>query len=178
MRKKDEALTISNPRLLSAAYFGLLAVVAAVVIDALLYAMGVEQLLPTFQAILLDAVLASCFGAIFGERIVHCPNPYRRKTFLWGFTIVLAALPFYALIFLLLFKKHHLQAFEGINFSNLVTMYFFILLYSFLIAGLWIGVAAGFAAVYLRGHLVYDILHSKYEGRKTPHPEERPKKLK
>ncbi len=107
MKNSDDALTISNPRLLSAAYFGLLAIIATAIIDVILYGIGVEQILPTFQAILLAVVIASFFGAIFGERIVYCKKPYRRRAFLWGFSMVLAAVPIYALIFLYLFKAHH-----------------------------------------------------------------------
>ncbi len=36
-------------------------------------------------------------------------------------------------------------------------------MYSFALVGVWLAIAAGFAAMYLRGHLVYDILHSKDE---------------
>ncbi|KTD31305.1 MULTISPECIES: hypothetical protein [Legionella] len=161
MKNNDEALSISNPRLLSAVYFGLLAIVATVIFDVIFYAVGVEQILPTFQAILLAVVLASCFGALFGERIIYCQKPYRRRAFLWGFLMVLAALPIYALIFFYLFKEHHPQAFADLGVGNLFITYLFILLYSFLVAGLWLAIAAGIAAMYLRGHLVYDILHSK-----------------
>ncbi|KTD32849.1 hypothetical protein Lnau_2497 [Legionella nautarum] len=163
MEKDDEALSISNPRLLSAVYFGLLSIVATVIIDAIFYAFGVQQILPAFQAILLAVIIASCFGAIFGRLIIHSQKPYRRRAFLWGFVMVLAALPIYALIFLYLFKTHHPEAFADLGFNNLFVTYLFILLYCFLVAGLWLAIAAGLAAMYLRGHLVYDILHSKHE---------------
>jgi hypothetical protein len=167
MRIKDEALTISNPRLLSASYFALLAVIATIIIDTLLYAFGVEQILPSFQLVLLSTILAGCFGAIFGEKIVHCQKPYRYKAFLWGFIMVLAALPFYSLIFLYLFSRHHHQIFSGLSFSNLLALYLFVVLYSFLLFGLWLAIASGLAAIFLRGHLVYDILDSKNERRKS-----------
>lgn len=168
MNHEDEALTISNPRLLTAVYFALLAVIATVVIDLFLYSIGLERLLPTFQAILLAVIVAACFGALFGERIVHCPQPYRRKTFLWGFLMVIAALPFYDLGLLYLLKDFNSHSFEGATFRYLAVMYLFVLLYSFILAGLWLAIAAGFAAMYLRGHLVYDILHSKNRRQTTP----------
>jgi hypothetical protein len=167
MRIKDEALTISNPRLLSAAYFALLAVIATIIIDTLLFAFGVEQILPTFQLVSLSAILAGCFGAIFGEKIVHCQKPYRYKTFSWGFIMVLAALPFYSLFFLYLFSRHHQQILSGLSFGSLLELYLFVVLYSFLLFGLWLAIAAGLAAIFLRGHLVYDILDSKNERRKS-----------
>ncbi|MFW2570451.1 hypothetical protein [Legionella sp. 29fVS95] len=168
MNHEDEALTISNPRLLSAVYFALLAVIATVIIDLFFYSIGLERLLPTFQAILLAVIVAACFGALFGERIVHCPQPYRRKTFLWGFLMVIVALPFYDLGFIYLLRGSYSHSFEGSTFSNLAVMYLFVLLYSFILAGLWLAIAAGFAAMYLRGHLVYDILHSKNQRQTTP----------
>lgn len=168
MRNHDEAVTISNPRLLSAAYFVLLAVIATVIIDLILYAIGIEKILPTFEAVILAVVVAGCFGALFGEKIIYCTTPYRRKAFFWGLFMVIAALPIYDLFFFFLFKKHHPHAFEGINFSNIIVTYLLILLYSFLFAGLWLAIAGGLAAIYLRSHLVYDILlHSKHD-RKLP----------
>jgi hypothetical protein len=163
MRKNDEALSISNPRLLSAVYFGLLSIVATVIFDAIFYAFGVTQILPAFQAILLAVIMASCFGALFGQRIIRTQKPYRRRAFLWGFVMVLAALPIYALIFFYLFKTHHPYAFADLGFNNLFVTYLFVLVYCFLVAGLWLSIAGGLAAMYLRGHLVYDILHSKHE---------------
>lgn len=184
MINKDEALTISNPRLLSAAYFVLLAVVATIIIDLILYGIGVEKILPTFEAILLAVIIAGCFGALFGKRIIYCTKPYRRKAFLWGFVMVLAALPIYDLFFFYLFKEHHPHAFEGLNISNILVTYLLILLYSLLFAGLWLAIAAGLAAMYLRGHIVYDILHSKHERlkssfiEKTKEAQKKPKAVK
>ncbi|MBA3535543.1 MAG: hypothetical protein H0T84_02870 [Tatlockia sp.] len=168
--KQDEALEISNPRLLSAAYFCLLAVIITIVIDTLFYAMGVKQLIPTFQAVLLAATFAACSGAIFGEKIVHSPKPYSRKAFLWGFLMVLAALPFYDVIFLYLLNQFHPKLLEGLSVGNVLLAYLSIVLYSFIFAGFWLAVTAGFAAMYLRGHIVYDILHSKNDKLKEAHP--------
>lgn len=170
--KRDEALSISNARLLSAAYFCLLAIVLTIMLDALLYAIGIKQLLPTFQAVLLAAFFAACFGAFFGEKIIHCPKPYHRKVFLWGFLMVIAALPFYDIFFLYFLNQYHPKVLDGLSFGNILLTYFIIILYSFLLAGFWMAIAAGFAAMYLRGHVVYDILHSKNDKLKEPHKPE------
>lgn len=167
--KKDEALSISNPRLLSAAYFGLLAIIITIMIDTVFYSMGIKQLLPTYQAVLLATVFAACFGAIFGEKIIYTPIPYRRKAFLWGFFMVLAALPFYDIFFLYFLNQYHPKVLDGLSFGNIILSYLFIICYSFALAGLWLAIAAGFAAMYLRGHIVYDILHSKNDKLKEPH---------
>lgn len=159
--EEDNALTLSNPRLLTALYFALLAVIATCIIDTALFLLGAEQFLPLFKAILLAVIVAGCFGALFGKRIVHCHKPYRRKAFLYGCLMVLVALPFYVLGFFLLQENPALSS-ANMNLTELIANYLFILFYSFIIAGLWLAIAAGFAAMYLRGHLVYDILHSKY----------------
>ncbi|KTD23617.1 Uncharacterised protein [Legionella lansingensis] len=175
MSHDDQALTISNPRLLAAVYFALLAVIATCVIDRILYFIGVQQFLPLFKAILLAVVVASCFGALFGEKIIYSKRPYRRKAFLWGFIMVIAALPVYDLGFLLLSDDRLGNSFQGGNPQQMVLIYLFVLIYSFIIAGLWLGIAAGFAAMYLRGHLVYDILHSKNQRRRKPVEKSLPK---
>jgi hypothetical protein len=167
--KKDEALDISNPRLLSATYFSLLAIIITITIDTILYGIGITQLLPTFEAVILATFLAACFGAIFGKKIIYSPIPYGRKAFIWGFLMVLAALPFYDLIFLYLINLYNPRILEGLTFTHILLAYLFIIFYSFLLAGLWLAIAAGLAAVYLRGHIVYDILHSKNDKLKEPH---------
>jgi hypothetical protein len=167
--KNDEALAISNPRLLSAAYFALLAVITSIVIDVGLYSMGIKPLIPTFQALVLATLFAACFGALFGEKIIHCPSPYYRRVFFWGFLMVFAALPFYDVIFLYLLNHYHPKILEGLSSGNVFIAYLFIILYSIILAGLWLAIAAGFAAMYLRGHIVYDILHSKSDKLKETH---------
>lgn len=104
---EEEALTLSNPRLLSAIYFSLLAIIATIILDTVIYALGVEQLLPVFQGILLAVIIAAIFGALFGEKIVHSKKPYRMRVFWLAFFMVLVALPVYDLGFLFLFKYHH-----------------------------------------------------------------------
>lgn len=165
MTNDDPSLTIPNARLLSAIYFALLAILTTIVVDLILYSLAV-QLFPIFQTILLAVLIAACFGALFGKRIVHCPEPYRAKVFLWGFLMVICALPFYSLGIILLLKAQHMQLIETANLQQLALLYLFVLLYSFILAGLWLAIAAGFAAMYLRGSLVYDILHSENQRKK------------
>lgn len=167
MSVQDRELAISNPRLISAVYFGVLAIIATVIIDFSFNALGVERMIPTFKAVLLAAIVAACFGALFGKKIINSPEPYHLKSFLWGFFMVLVALPIYDLIFLYLFKGHHAENFVGATPSELGVTYLFILLYSFILAGIWLAIAAGLAALYLRSHLIYDILHSEYNRPKA-----------
>jgi len=165
---QDEALTISNPRLLYAVYFSLLAIVATLVIDSILYALGMEQIVPTFKAILLAAIIAACFGALFGARIVYSEKPYRKHAFFWAFLMVIVALPVYNIGLLFLLKEQNATLFANATLARLLYLYLFVLVYSFIIAGVWFAIVAGIAAVYLRSHLVYYILHSLSVRRKTP----------
>lgn len=167
--KQDEALTIPNARLLSAVYFGLLAIVATIIFDSLLYAIGFEQLMPISKAILLAVIIAVAFGALFGERIVHSHKPYHKHAFLWAFFMVLIALPVYNLGFIYLLKENHHELFSHTTFVHLAYLYLFVLLYSFILAGVWLAVVAGLAAIYLRGYLVYYLLETKQKRPKSGH---------
>jgi len=170
--KRDEALFISNPRMLVAVYFSLLAVVWTIIVDTLLYAIGIEKLLPISKAILLAVVVAACFGALFGERIVHSKKPYNKNVFYWAFLMVIMALPVYNLGLLYLLKDGHAALFAHATWAHLAYLYLFVLLYSFILAGWWLGIVAGIAAIYLRKHVVYYILQSQYKRPERNHEEQ------
>ena len=163
MKKKDQALEISNPRLLTAVYYGLLAIIATIALDTFLFALGIEKILPIFKAILLAVVVAACGGALFGERIVHCKKPYRYRVFLSGFFMVILALPLYDIGLVYLLKEYHPMPFAHASLNDLLELYLFVLIYSFIMAGLWLAILSGIAAIYLRGHVVYYILQSTYQ---------------
>lgn len=154
----DDALTLSNPRLLGSVYFGLLALIAAIAIQVFLNNLGVELLLPPFKAVLLSTLIASVFGALFAKKIAHCTVPYRLKAFLWGFLLVVTALPVYDLMFLYLTREHYNLIHATPTYSSLLYRFLLIWSYNFVLAGLWLAIGAGFAALYLRGHLIYLIL--------------------
>ena len=163
--KKDEALTISNPRLLSAVYFGLLAVIANIAIDSFLYTIGVQELLPFFQAVFLAVIVASIFGALFGEAIIHQQKPYKARAFWLGFLMVLSALPAHTLGFLILFESGHGYWFTESSLIYYAKMFLLVLFYSFILFGIWLAIIGGLAAIYLRGHLVYHLLNALYVKR-------------
>lgn len=168
MKPQDEALTISNPRLLSAVYFSLLAVIATIFIDTVLYLLGVEQLLPIAQAIFLSVIVAAVFGALFGKRIVHSEAPYAKHVFFWAVLMVITAIPVYTAGFVYLMEENHSTLFINASLSQFIYIYLFILLYSFILAGLWLAIVAGVAAIYLRSYLVYYILQSLNQRKKGP----------
>ncbi|WP_133130323.1 hypothetical protein [Legionella yabuuchiae] len=171
--QKDEALTINHPRLLSAIYFALLAVIANIVVDSILYSVGVQQLLHFFQALILAAVIAAVFGALFGKRIIHCPKPYKKKVFLYGFLMVVSALPVHTLGFLYFFSGTQPHLFDDASLINLIEMYFLVLFYSFILIGFWLALLGGAAAIYLRGRLAYHMLDALYVTRKPTHDKEK-----
>lgn len=160
MKTKDEALGIPNARLLSAIYFSLLAIILTIAIDTSIYLLGIEQLLPVAQEILLSVMISALFGALFGERIVHSTKPFYMHVFFWAVLMVILALPIYNIGFLFLFKEHHHLVFTHTTLTQLGYLYLLIMVYSFLLIGVWLAIVAGFAAVFLRGYLVYYIMHS------------------
>ena len=160
MMKKDPALTISNPRLLAAIYFGLLSVVGTILINAFLIAIGIKELIPVFESILIGVVVAACTGAVYGEQIVHCQKPYKKRVFLLGFTMVIASLPVFVfgLVTCMIWEQSY--GIPIIGLKSIVYFYGVVLGYSYLLFGILLALAAGCAALYLRGRLVYDILHT------------------
>lgn len=159
--KRDPAIIFPNPRLLAAVYFGLLSVVGTILINGFLTLLGIEETVPLFHSIIVGMIVASGAGAIFGGEIIHCPKPYKVKTFWIGFFMVLASLPFFALgLELGLANSPDQHLFSMTNFRDFAYAYVVILAYSYVLFGFLLAIAAGFAAMYLRGHLVYDILHT------------------
>lgn len=166
-KRADDALSLANPRLLSAAYFGLLAVIATIVVDSFLYWSGFEQIISVTKAVLLSAVVGGLFGLLFGRLIIKSERPYRKRVFWLGFFMVLLALPIFDLgiLYFITDLKNYSETNPPPNFNHLLVVYLFILFYSFIMLGLWLAILAGLAAIFLRGHLVYSIMHSDEEQR-------------
>lgn len=158
MKKLDAALTCPNPHLIAAIYFGLLSVVGTILTNALLSLAGITEIIPLFAAVLLGMVVSSITGALFGERIIHSPKPYKLKTFLTGFFMVLGSLPFYDLGFMLFMQQENSSLLPLMQEMHWFNFYLMILAYSYLLFGIVLAVGSGLAALYLRGQLVYDIL--------------------
>ena len=168
MDVQDQALTLSNPRTLAAVFFSMLAIIATLVVDMVLYALGIKQLVPISEAILLGVIVALFFGALFGERIVHSQKPYTKHVFFWAFLMVVVALPVYNIGIIYLMRENHITLFSHASLKQLVSLYLFVLMYSFILAGVWLAILAGLAALYLRGHIVYYILQSRYQRGENP----------
>lgn len=169
MKRVDPALNFAYPRFLAAIYFGLLSVVGTILINALLTSIGVEEVIPVFQAIILGMIVASCTGALFGERIIHSKKPFTRKTFWLGFSMVMASLPVFCLGLVFFMKEDNSVLFSVAKFHDLVLFYLVALAYSYILFGFILAIAAGLAAMYLRKRLVYDVMHTHERRRRVKH---------
>jgi hypothetical protein len=160
MNTRDTAPYFSNPRILGAIYYGLLSVVGTILIDAFLTLIGIEEIIPLYQAILIGMIVASATGALFGKRIIQCARPYKMKVFFIGFIMVLASLPLFALGLVLCMIESETTLFSIKNFHDLAYSYIVVLAYSYILFGFFLAIASGLASIYLRGWFVYDILHT------------------
>lgn len=160
MNKQDPALNFPNPRLLATVYYGLLSVVGTILINGFLTTIGIQELVPLHMAIILGMIVASATGAIFGKKIIYCPRPYKRKTFLLGFIMVLLSLPFFDLGLLISMDTSNSQVLPVHSFSDFVYAYLVILGYSYILFGFLLAIASGLASIYLRGQFVYQILRT------------------
>ena len=161
--RTDEALSISNPRLISGIYFSLLSIIFILIISLITDILGISRVLPLAHAIILSGFIAMVFGAFFGECIVHAPAPYHRTVFWLGFGMMLLAVPFYCLGFLFFFIFQHALLFIHATLLDEFRFYLFVVGYSYLLFGIWLAILGGFSALYLRGYLVYYLMNSKYK---------------
>lgn len=168
MSNDDQALTLSNPRLLSAAYFSLLAIIITIIIDTVLTCMGVEKVVPLYKAVLLAVGVAGVCGALVGKAIIQSPAPYKKRVFLLGFLMVIVAVPLYNVGFIYMLPATNAYVFIDNTISHAIYIFFITLLYSYLLAGVWMALLAGLAAVYLRGYLANYIVNAIYVERQSP----------
>lgn len=156
---KDPATQIEFPRILSAAYFSMLGIIAALIIDAYIEYFQLVQLVSLSQSVLLAGCFSALFGALFGKKILYCENHILFKSFFWGLVMSLCALPFHALSLLFLLPPEMTQQLSSLSGLEYYTsLYSMTLTYSFFLAGFWLCIAAGFAAMLLRKEIVYAIL--------------------
>ncbi|STY30047.1 Uncharacterised protein [Legionella wadsworthii] len=158
--KQDLALEFPNPRLLATVFYGLLSVVGTILINGFLTIIGIKELVPLFEAIILGMVVASITGAIFGKNIVHCPRPYKLKTFFLGFIMVLLSLPFFDLGLLFFMYTSENPSMAIANAHDFISAYLLVLGYSYILFGFLLAIASGLASIYLRGQFVYHVLHT------------------
>jgi hypothetical protein len=168
MKKRDPALSFEYSGLIGAIYFGLLSVVGTVLTNAFLSLLGIEQMVPLFVAVLLGMAVSSIMGALFGKYIIQCKYPYYAKTFLIGFAMVMISLPIFDLGIVLFMKESYKSLFASSQFHDLVPFYFIVLGYSYVLFGFALGIGSGLAAMFLRGRLVYDALHTYPHEYYTP----------
>lgn len=164
MKRGQHEFHFSEPHIVSAVYFGILAAVASILTFYYLKTIGLDELLPLTQISLLAGALGALFGSFFAKAILRSS---RKDAFIFGLFMILAALPVYNLFLIILMKHHHTDAFQGAHLHHLIGMYFIMLLYSVILVGLWLAPAAGFAAMFLRGNVVDHWLHWKEQQNQT-----------
>lgn len=178
MDKSDDALTLSNPRLLAAIYFSLLAIIVTFILDALFYALGVNPIINTFEGLLLATATAALFGTWFGKAIIHSKKPFKKKVFWLAFFMVVIALPVYDLGLLWLISTKPSHFFYNDSWYHSLQLYASLLFYSFVLVGIWLALLAGGAAIYLRAYLVHYFLQTLYSRRSPSKQQEIPIKHK
>ncbi len=161
--RSDRALNVENARILCGAYYGLLAVVFTLSLDAIIYFLGYKQLIPLFAGTLLAMTIASVFGYIFGEKIIHTKAPYLKKVFLYGWSMTLSALPFYCIGLVWFYLSGHPEHLHSLDFLGLLKLYVETVGQAILLVGSWLSIFSGLAALYLRSYLVYYIYDSSDE---------------
>lgn len=158
--RNGRVLDTQNARILTAVYFGLLAVVFTLLLDATLYGLGMPQLIPLFEGTLLAMFVASVFGYFYGEKIINTPRPFARTVFMAGFVMTISAIPVYILGFTFFYMFNHPDFIVNFTILTFFRAYTFILLYGFVLIGIWLAIIAGLAALYLRSRISYYVVES------------------
>ena len=161
--RSDRALKVENARILCGAYYGLLAVVFTLSLDAIIFYLGYKQLIPLFAGTLLAMTIASVFGYLFGERIIHTHIPFLKKVFFYGWVMTLSALPFYCVGLVWFYVSGHPELAPNLTILSLLKLYIQTVIHAIVLVGSWLSILSGLAALYLRSYLVYYIYDSSDE---------------
>jgi hypothetical protein len=161
--RSDRALNVENARILCGAYYGLLAVVFTLSLDAIILFLGYKQLIPLFAGTLLAMSIASVFGYVFGEKIIHTKFPYLKKVFFYGWIMTYSALPFYCVGLVWFYLSAHSEVMHSLNLLGFLKLYAETVGHAVLLVGSWLSLFSGLAALYLRSYLVYYVYDSSDE---------------
>ncbi len=168
MKKTDDALIISNPRLLCAIYFGIISFAYMIIALNILIAQGLVLRIPFAHALVLCGCINALFGALFGEKILLHPRPCALATCFWAYLMILLATPFCTIGVLFSLEINQAPSILGLNAQGLVNFYLSLLVHHYVLGGFGLGFLAGFAALYLRGSLVYNLINSTNSRRQLP----------
>ena len=149
----------STHRTIAACYFTFLSIIATFIIQAMLFLFGMGDLIPFFMSFLLSIPIAWLSGMIFGNAIITSPKKSKWRCFLWGFSLILFALPLYDLCLLFLLHNIHPYMYNlGHGLKDSLILYLFIIIYSFVLIGSWLCLLSGFSAIFLRDHFAPNVL--------------------
>ncbi len=160
MEKPDIALTISSPRLLCAVYFGLLSVLFAVVFHNTMEWFGLKPLMPLAHAVFLGGLITSCVAALYGKILLLAPKPFKANVFWQAFGMSMLALPVYCVGVLISLYINESPLMLNANPTHAIKLFLIIWMYYIMLFGFFLSFITGFAAIYLRAHLVYHLMNS------------------
>ncbi len=105
---------------------------------------GLGDLLPTQQSLILAIIIAMGLGFIKSKTITKVNISYK-KAFLIGMGLFLVILPLFDIgaIFMMQNQFHGTSTFTT-KWSEYFTLYLFIVIYSFIFVGSWLSVISGF----------------------------------
>ena len=149
MRQKNLSMQIiHNAHLITSVYSGVLAIGFTIIVDHFLDFLG-AHLIPTLWSVILAFVVATIFGAMFGNKIVRIEKHYASQSFCWGVLMVIVALPVYALGISILMHFHHEISFTDRPMEELFRLYGIVLYYSLILVAWWLPLVGGVAAMSL-----------------------------
>ena len=147
-------------RTIAACYFSFLSMIATLIIQSMLFVFGMGDLIPFFMSFLLAIPIAWMSGMIFGRLIITSNKKSKWRCFLWGFSLLLFALPLYDLCLLFLLHNVHPNMYNlGNGLKDSLILYLIIIIYSFILIGSWLSILSGLAALFLRDTFAPAILN-------------------
>ena len=161
------SLNLNQKRLLSIVYFSSLAIILTIGLYYVLLMIGARPFIPLHLGILLSVFVAAIFSYLFAPLILSYQTNHLRHAFGWSFLMIIVALPIYDIGFLYLLLKSNHALSDGANFQSIMLMYLAIILYSFVLVGLWLAPLAGIAGIFLRHRILTYLGQSLYERRQA-----------
>lgn len=159
---KMESAPQAAYKMLTIAYFALLAMIAAIFLDFTLYLLGAGKIVSIFKSILLSVGIALVVSFIFANPILNTDPKHKFKIFIWGALLILSALPIYVMgwVWLLIMAGHVEPKYDQV-FYYVLNFYFYTLISFYLLLGWWLAILSGYAALFLRLKLIPYFQHAQ-----------------
>jgi hypothetical protein len=137
-----------HPRFITAAYSVCLGVSCCLLALFFFYTLGLGEMLPSLNSVLLSIPIAACFGAFYGPKMLE--NRTVKSSFLLGVIFLVTVLPVYDIGALFLIQSQF-QGTETLQhcLTDYLILYGMIVVYSFIFVGSWLSILCGFASICL-----------------------------